>query len=91
MLPSKVRYIEILPQHRLSCGRLTEQNLFAGYIMGLRVTASWGATWIPPGNHLQAYFNLLVVVWSTVEGLRLTGEAARLPGQPPQRQFQATP
>jgi len=54
-------------------------------------TASWGATWITPGNHLRAYFDLRVVVWLTVVGLRLTGEAARLPGQPPQSQSQAIP
>jgi len=59
--------------------------LFAGYIRDVRATASWGATQIKPGNHLQAYFNYRVVVWSTVEGLGLTGEAARLPRQPLQR------
>jgi len=49
-----------------------------------RVTASWDTTWITPGNHLQAYFDpRVVVLWLTVEGLGLTGEAARLPGQPP--------
>jgi len=60
----------------MSCGRPTDQKLFAGDIRGVRVTASWGATWITPGNHLQAYFDLWVVVWLTVEGLWLTGEAA---------------
>jgi len=68
----------------------TDQKLFAGYIRGLRVTASWGATRITPGNRLRAYFDLQVVVWLTVEGLGLTWEAARLPGQPPQSQSQAT-
>jgi len=55
------------------------------------MTASWGATWTTPGNHLRAYFDLRVVVELTVESLGLTGEAARLPGQPPQSQSQATP
>jgi len=53
----------------MSCGRPTDQKLLAGYIRGVRVTASWGATWITPGNHLRAYFDLRVVVWLTVEGL----------------------
>jgi len=74
----------------MSCGRPTDQKLFAGYIRGVRVTASRGATWITPGNHLRAVFDLRVVVWLTVEGLGLIGEAARLPGQPPQSQSQAT-
>jgi len=86
-----MRSIGTLPQHGMSCGRPTDQKLFAGYIRGVRVTASWGATWITPGNHLQAYFDLRVVVWLTVEGLGLTGEATRLPGQPPQSQSLATP
>jgi len=75
----------------MSCGRPTDQNLFAGYITGVRVTASWGATWITPGNDLRAYFDLRVVVWLTVESLEMPEDAARLPGQPPQRQSQATP
>jgi len=75
----------------MSCGCPTDQKLVAGYIRGVRVTDSWGATRITPGNHLQAYFDLRVVVWLTVEGLWLTGEAARLPGQPPQSQSQVTP
>jgi len=75
----------------MSCGRPTDQKLFAGYISGVRVTASWGATWITPGKYLRAYFDLLVVVWLTVEGLGLTGEAVRLREQPPQSQSQATP
>jgi len=58
----------------MSCGRPTDEKLFAGYIRGVRVTASWGATWITPGNHLRAYFDLRVVVWLTVEGLGLTGK-----------------
>jgi len=91
VLPSKVRSIGTLPQHCMSCGRPTDQKLFAGYIRGMRVTASWGATWITPGNHLRADFDLRVVVWLTVEGLGLTGKAARLPGQLPQSQSQATP
>jgi len=90
-LPSKVRFIGRLPQHRMSCGRPTDQKLFAGYIRGVRVSASWGATWITPGNHIPAYFDLRVVVLLTVEGLGLTGEAARLPGPLPQSQSQATP
>jgi len=65
--------------------------MFAGYIRGVRVTASWGATCITPGNHLRAHFDLRVVVWLTVEGLELTGEDVRLPGQPPQSQSQANP
>ena len=60
----------------MSCGRPTAQKQFAGYKRGVRVTASLGATWITPGNHLEAYFDLRVVVWLTVEGLGLTGEAA---------------
>jgi len=75
----------------MSCGCPTDQKLFAGYIRGVRVTASWGPTWITPGNHVRAYFDLRVVVWLTVEGFGLTGEAARLPGQPLQCQSQATP
>jgi len=89
--PSKVRSIGALPQHRISCGRPTDQKLFAGYIRGVRVTASWGATWKTPGNHLRPYFDLRVVVWLAVEGLGLTGEAAGLAGQPPQSQSRATP
>jgi len=91
VLPSKVRAIGTLPQHRMSCGRPTDQKLFAGYIRGVRVTASMGAIWITSGNHLRAYFDLRVVVWLTVEGLGVSGEAARLPGQSPQSQSQATP
>jgi len=72
----------------MSCGRPTDQKLFEGYIRGVRVTASWGTTWITLGNNLQAYFDLRGVVWLTVEGLGLSGEAARLPGQPPQSQSQ---
>jgi len=75
----------------MSCGHPTDQKLFAGYIWGVRVTASWGATWITPGNHLLAYFDCQVVVWLTVEGEGLTREAARHPGQPPQSPSQATP
>jgi len=67
-----------------------DQKLFLGYIRGMRMTGSRGATWITPGNHLLAYFDLRVVVWLRVEGLGLTREAARLPGQPPQTQPQAT-
>jgi len=78
-LPSKVRSRAMLQQHRMNCGRPTDQKPLAGYITGVRVTTSMGATWITPGNHLWAYFDLRVVVWLTVEGLALTGEAARLP------------
>jgi len=46
----------------MSRGHPTDQKLFTGYIRGVRVTASWGATWITPENHLQAYFDLRVVV-----------------------------
>jgi len=74
----------------MSCGRPTDQKLFAGYIRGVTVTAFWGPTWITPGNHLRGYFDLRVVEWLTVEGLGLTGEAARLPGQPPQSQSWVT-
>ena len=81
----------MIPQNRMSCGHLTDQKLFAGYIRGVRVTASWGATWTTSVNHLRAYFDVWVVVWLTVAGLGLTGEAARFPGQPPQSQSQATP
>ena len=59
--------------------------------MGVRVTAPRGATWITPGNHLRASSDVWVVVWLTVEGLGLRGEATRLLGQPPQSQSQATP
>jgi len=91
MLPGKVRSIGKLLQHSMSCGRPTDQKLFAGYIRGVRVTATQGATWIIPGNHLRAYFDLWGVVWLTVEGLGLTGKAVRLPGQLSQCQSQATP
>jgi len=57
----------------------------------MRGTPSWGATWITPGNHLPAYFDLRVVLWLTVEGLGLTGEAERLVGEPPQSQSRVTP
>ena len=40
----------------------------------MRVTASWGATWITPENHLLAYVDLRVVVWLTVEGLGIPGK-----------------
>jgi len=73
------------------CGRQTHQKVFTGYISGVRGTTSKGALWIMPENHLWAYFVLLVVVWLAVEGLGLTGEAARPPGQPPQSQSQGTP
>jgi len=81
MLSSKVRSIGTLPQNCMSCGRASWQKLFAGYIKGVRVTTSWGATWITLVNHLHVYFDLRVIVWSTVEGLRQTRKAARLPGQ----------
>ena len=80
-----------LMQHLRSSGRPTDPKLFAGYIRGVRVTASWGATWITPENHLRTYLDLWVVVWLTVVGLGMTGEAARLPGHPPQFQSQTTP
>jgi len=83
-------YLSVGSLH-MSCGRPTDQKLFAGYIRGVRVTDVWGATWITPGNPLQAYFDLRVVVWLTVERLGLTGEAARLPGQPPQSLSRVTP
>jgi len=57
--------------------------VFAGYMRGVRVTASRGATWITPVNHLEAYFDLRLVVWLTVVGLGLTEKVARIPGQPP--------
>ena len=79
-----------LLQHHTSSGRPTDRKLFAGYIRGVRVTASWGATWTTPENHLQVYLDLRVVVWLTVVGLRPSGEAVRLPGQPPQPQSQTT-
>jgi len=91
VLPSKVRSIGTPPQHGMNCDCPTDQKLFAGYIRGVRVTASLGATWTKPGNHLGAYFDIRVVVWLTVEALWLTGEAARLLGQPPQSQSRATP
>jgi len=74
----------------MSCGCPTNQKLFAGYIMGVRVTPSWGATWITPEDHVRAYIDLRIVVWLTGEGLGLTTEASRLPGQPPQCQSQGT-
>ena len=43
------------------------------------------------GSDAGSVFADGVVVWLTVEGLGLTWEAARLPGQPPQSQSQATP
>jgi len=75
----------------MSYGHPTDQKLFAEYIRSVRVTTSWGASWITPGNHLRIYLDFRVVVWLTVEGLGLTGEAARLPGQPPHSQSEATP
>jgi len=74
----------------MSCGGPTDQKLFGGYIRVVRVTASWGATLIIHGNHLRGYFDRQVVVWLTVEGLGLTGEAARLQGKPHQSLSQAT-
>ena len=68
----------------------TDRKPFAGYIRGVRVSASWGATWIMPEDDLQAYLDLRVVVWLTIVGLGLTGEAARLPGPPSQCQSQTT-
>jgi len=59
-----------------------EQKLLAGYLRGMRVAASWSTTRITPENRLQVSFDLGVVVVLTVAGLGLTGEAARLPGQP---------
>ena len=81
----------MLPQQHMSSCCPTDWKLFAGYIRGVRVTASWSATWITPENHLWAYLDLRVIVWLTVLCLWLIGEAARLPGQPPQRQSQTTP
>jgi len=81
----------MLPQHGMTCGPPTNQKLFAGYIMGVRVTASWGGSWITLGNHLRAYLSLQVVRWLTLEGFGMTMEAARLPRQPPQSESQATP
>jgi len=75
----------------MSCGPPSDQKLFTGCIRGVRVTPSWGATLILPGNYLWAYFDLHVVVWLTVAGFGQTGEAARQPAQPPQCQSQATP
>jgi len=43
-LPSEVKSIGMIPQDHLSFGRPTDQKLFAGYIRGVRVTASSGAT-----------------------------------------------
>jgi len=64
----------MLPQQGMSCSYPTDQQLLAGYIRSVRVTASWGTTWIIPGNPLRAYFDFRVVVWSTVENLGLTGK-----------------
>jgi len=61
----------------MNCAHPTDQKLFAGYRRGVRVTASWGSTWITPGNDLRVYFNFRVVVWSTEEGLELTGEGSK--------------
>jgi len=80
-----------VPQDCMSCGGPTDQKLFTGYISSVRMTAALGGTWKTPGNHIRSYFDLRVVEWSTIEGLGLSGEAASLPGQPPQRQSQATP
>jgi len=91
VLSSKVRSIGTLLQHFMSCGYPINQKLFAGYIRSVTVTAFWGTTWIMPGNYLRAYFDLRVVVWSTVEGLGLTGEAARLLGEPLKHQSLAIP
>jgi len=91
VLPSHVRSIGKLPEHHMSCGRPTDQKLFAGYIRSMRVPASQGATWITSGNHLQVCFDLRVVVWLTVEGFGPTRKAVRLPEQPHQCQSQPLP
>jgi len=75
----------------VDCGRPTHKKVFTGYIRDVRGTTSEGASWIMPGNQLRAYFDLMVVVWLAVEGLGLMGEAARLQGQSPKCQSQATP
>jgi len=46
----------------MSCGHPSDQKLFKGYIRGVRVTATWGATCITAENHLQAYFDLWEMV-----------------------------
>ena len=51
MPASKVRSGGTLSQYRVSCGRSTDQKLFAEYIRGVRVTASRGtllANFLPP-------------------------------------------
>ena len=90
MIPSKGRCIGTPSQNCMCSGRPSYQKLFTGYIRGVRLTISWGS-WITPAseNHLQAYFDLRVIVWSTVEGLGQTREVARLPGQLPLCQSQA--
>jgi len=75
VLPSKVRSIGTLLQPRMSCGRPTDQKLFAGYIRGVRVTACLGATWITRGNHLPVYLDLQVVISFTVQSMGPIGEA----------------
>jgi len=70
------------PQYWMCCGCPFDQKLFAGYIKGVRRTASWGTTRITSENHLRAYLDLRVVLWVTGEGLRRTEEAARLSGYP---------
>jgi len=49
----------------------------------VRVTAFKGGTRIMPGNYLGVYFDLWVVVWLTVVGLKMAEEAARHPRQLP--------
>jgi len=90
VLPSTVRSRGTLLPYGRRCDHPTDHKLFAGYIQGARGTASSGATWITPRNHLRAYCDLSVVVWVTVAGLGLTREAARLSGQPPPCQSQST-
>jgi len=54
-LSSKVRCIGKLLQYRLSIGQPTYQQLFAGYIRGVRVTTSWGHAFrkLPPPPYIS--------------------------------------
>lgn len=78
VLRCKVRSIATPPQYDGGCGNPCNKKLFAGYPRGVRVTDSQDATCALPGNYLQAYFDLWVVVWLTVAALWVTGKAARL-------------
>jgi len=72
VLPRQVRSIGVQLQHQMNCGDPSDQRLFTGYIRGVRVTATWGATCITAENHLQAYFDLWEMVCVSSTGTIVT-------------------